>query len=322
MVIFKSTLNQMLVMFSLVLAGFILRKCKILPENADKTISRLETFCIVPALYMATQMKQCTVESFKENYPLMLFGLVTIACAVAAAYPISRLFIKKSNASPDAAYQRNVYKYALTFGNYGFIGNFLAEQIWGEVFLYKYMLFTFFVGIVCCSWGLYILIPKDQSGSIWKNLKKGLLTPPLISLALGMILGLSNLSQYMPVFLTNALSSAGACMGPLAMVLAGFVIGGYNIKELLTNKKVYVASALRLLVIPAVLMLILTAFGTPKETMTLALIAFAAPLGLNTIVYPAAYGGDTKTGASMAMISTVLSVITLPLMYLVFIELL
>ena len=46
---------------------------------------------------------------------------------------------------------------------------------------------------------------------------------------------------------------------------------------------------------------------------------FVPALGLNTIVYPAAYGGDTKTGASMAMISHVLSVITIPLMYLVFI---
>ncbi len=320
--VFNLTLSQMLNMFTLILVGFILRKARILPDNAATTISRLETYCFVPALYISTQIKQCTVESFKKDFPLMLFGLIIVACAVAAAYPISRLFIRNSTASSAAAYQRNVYKYALAFGNYGFIGNFLAEQIWGEAFLYKYMLFTFFVGIVCSSWGLYILIPKDQSGSLWKNLKKGLLTPPLISLVLGMAIGLADFGQHMPAFLTNALSSAGACMGPLAMVLAGVVIGGYNLKELLTNKKVYIASALRLLVIPAVLMLILKALGTSKEIMTLALIAFAVPLGLNTIVYPAAYGSETKTGASMTMISTTLSVITLPLMYLVFIELL
>lgn len=63
----------------------------------------------------------------------------------------------------------------------------------------------------------------------------------------------------------------------------------------------------------------LKALGTNKEIMTLALIAFATPLGLNTIVYPAAYGGDTKTGASMAMISHTMSVITFSLMYLLLI---
>ena len=56
--------------------------------------------------------------------------------------------------------------------------------------------------------------------------------------------------------------------------------------------------------------------------LSIALIAFATPLGMNTIVFPASYGGDTKTGASMAMISHVLSVATIPLMYYLFIILL
>jgi len=134
-----------------------------------------------------------------------------------------------------------------------------------------------------------------------------------------MVFGLLNLSQYVPEFLISAFDSAGKCQGPVAMVLAGFVIGGYNFKELILNKKVYLVSLLRLIVIPGVIVLALKAFGTSDEIMTLALIAFGTPLGLNTIVYPAAYGGDTKTGASMTMISTTLSVITIPLMYLVFV---
>ena len=85
------------------------------------------------------------------------------------------------------------------------------------------------------------------------------------------------------------------------------------------NKKVYVASFLRLIVIPAVIMIALKFIGANDDLMTLALIAFATPLGLNTIVYPAAYGGETKTGASMAMVSHALSVITIPVMYLIFI---
>ena len=69
------------------------------------------------------------------------------------------------------------------------------------------------------------------------------------------------------------------------------------------------------------MMLALKLFGTSEEIMTLALVAFATPLGLNTIVFPAAYGGETETGASMVMISHTLSVVTIPLMYLLFIVL-
>ena len=120
-------------------------------------------------------------------------------------------------------------------------------------------------------------------------------------------------------FILKALDNAGNCQGPVAMVLAGFVIGGYNLKELIVNKKVYIVTLFRLVIIPAVIMILLKLLGINDEKMTLALIAFATPLGLNTIVFPAAYGGDTKTGAAMTVISHTLSVISIPLMYLIFI---
>ncbi|MBR2973418.1 MAG: AEC family transporter [Clostridia bacterium] len=319
MEIFNLTLNQMLMMFSLILVGFLLRKKTNIPENAGTIMAKLETFVFVPALSMFTQMTKCTVESFKENSVLILYGLIIVVCAIAVSYPLSKCFVRKNADLPENMYQRNIFKYALTFGNYGFMGNFIILGVWGSDMFYKYSLFNFFVAILCSSWGLYILIPKDKNAGILENLKKGLLTPPMIGLVLGMLFGLLDLTRYVPQFLIDAFDSAGDCQGPVAMVLAGFVIGGYNFKELIMKKKVYVVTFLRLVAIPAILMVILKLFGTSEEIMTLALIAFATPLGLNTIVYPAAYGGDTKTGASMTMISHTLSVITIPLMYLIFI---
>ena len=117
-------------------------------------------------------MTQCTVESFKENWVLILYGLVIVVVAILFSYPLSRLFVPKTLGSPEKLYQRNIYKYAMVFGNYGFMGNFIILGIWGNEFFYKYSLFVFFVGILCNSWGLYILVPKEQGVSIWKNLKK------------------------------------------------------------------------------------------------------------------------------------------------------
>ena len=321
--IFFLTLSQMLMMFTFILAGFILRKTKILPEVSHLTMSRLETYIFVPALNITNWMKNCTPSTLKENSSLILYGLVIALVAIAAAYPLSGLFIKNYSESAELDYKRNIYKYAMTFGNYGFMGNFIVLGVWGDEGLFKYMMFTFCVALLCSSWGLFILIPKEKSGkATLLSVLKRLLTPPMIALLIGLAAGLLNIKEYIPVFFTNALSNASSCMGPVAMILAGFVIGGYDFKSLLTDKKVYIATLLRLIAIPALLMLILNAIGTSKEIMTLALIAFATPLGLNTIVYPAAYGGETKTGASMAMISHTLSVITIPVMYLIFIVLL
>ena len=319
--IFLLTLEQMLMMTTLMVVGYFLRKKNIVPDNTGIALSKLETFVLAPSLSITNMLKNCNIENFMKNYKLMLYGLAIVTVAIAIAYLISRFFIKNTAGNPELEYRRNIYKYALTFSNYAFVGNFVILGVWGEGMLYKYLMFTFLMGIICGSWGLYVLIPKGQ-GSISQNLKKGLTAPPIFAMVFGIVCGILDLKQYFPSFLLIALDNASKCMGPVAMLLAGVVIGGYNIKGLLADKKVYIVSLLRLIALPTLFLTILNLLGTDKEIMILALIAFASPLGLNTIVYPAAYGGETKTGASMTVVSQTLSVITIPVMYYIFIVLL
>ena len=89
------------------------------------------------------------------------------------------------------------------------------------------------------------------------------------------------------------------------------MVGKYAWKALLRKKKVYGVTFLHLLVLPAVFLFALWLFGADE----LCLFAYATSLGLKTVVLPVAYGSDTSTGASMAMISHVLSALTIPLMY-------
>ncbi len=322
MEIFLLTLKQTLMMFLLLLTGFVLRKRSLLPDNAHVTMSRLETCVFVPALNLFTQMTQCTPDSLRANARLIVIGLILVALFALLSYPLSRLFCNDRGGDAEQTYRRNIYKYALTFGNFGFMGNFLVLGIWGDEVFYRYSLFTLFISLVCNVWGLFILIPKDRGNGLLKNLKKGLLTAPTLSMLIGMLLGLLGLSRLIPSFCTEALSSASKCMGPVSMVLAGFVIGGYSFRGLLKNPRIYAATAFRLLLLPAAMMLVLKLLGASADVQTFALIVFATPIGLNTIIYPAAYGGETETGASMAMLSHALSVFTLPLMYLLFIVLL
>lgn len=320
--IFYATLSQMLVMFIFILAGFLLRKSRILPEDAHTVLAKLETYILVPALTFSNWTKNCTVETLVGNANLILYGLALMIVALLLSEPLSRLFVRDVSKGEVPAYQRQIYKYAMTFGNYGFMGNFIVLSIWGSERFFQYSMFTLVVGFICSSWGLLILIPrhKGQKETI-KSMIKRILPPPMIALIIGCIVGILNLKQYIPEFFLNACANAGDCMGPIAMLIAGIVIGGYDFKELLGNKKVYVATFLRLIVIPGVFVTLLKLVGADTVVQTLALIAFGTPLGLNTVVYPAAYGGDTKTGASMAMISHVLSVITIPVMYLILIVL-
>jgi predicted permease len=129
----------------------------------------------------------------------------------------------------------------------------------------------------------------------------------------------------MPIYIDSALNSLSACMGPVAMLLAGFTVARFNIFTMLKDKKVYIATIFRLIIIPVVIIASLFAikllsniiFNTDigNTVLYLSLFYVATPFGLNTIVFPDAYGGSSKTGASMALISHLLCIITIPLLY-------
>ena len=306
---FTATLSPMLVMFMCMIIGFVLKKKNLVPDNGDTVFSKLENYILVPALIMSTFMNYCTVESLSKYYNLILYCAIALVIALIISVPLSKLFAKND------AYKRNIYKYALTFGNFSFMGNAIVPAILGAAdseILYKYLLFILPLNLAVYTWGVIILIPKGEGK---QNPLKNLLNPIFISILIGAAIGLTGINKYMPSFITTTIDYCKACMAPLAMVLTGFVIGGYSIKELLSNKQVYIATALRLFIIPAILLVMLKLIGASALVLTLALFAYATPLGLNTVVFPAAYGGDTKTGASMAMISHTLCVISIPIMY-------
>jgi predicted permease len=114
-------------------------------------------------------------------------------------------------------------------------------------------------------------------------------------------------------------------MGPVAMLLAGATIAKYNFLSMLKNKKVYVISVLKLLLMPALLVALIfgvktlanvaLGFSIGNEVVFLAFFASASAIGLNTVVFPEAYGGDPESGAGLALVSHTLCVITIPVMY-------
>ena len=317
--IFKLTLNQMLMMFTLIAMGLILRKAAVFNPHAGNIMARMETYIFVPALNLYNYMTKCTVKTFTQNANFLLYGLALAVIAVGISYTLAPLLVRKKSGSAEEDYLRNIYRYVMTFGNFGFMGNFIVLGVWGADVFYQYSLFSLPFNILCNSWGLHVLIPKDRNVNRWENIKKGLLAPPIIASVVGITLGLIGVGSYIPTFIINALENNGNCQGPIAMVLAGFVVGSYRLRDLLKNGKVYIATLLRLIIIPSAIIFALNALGVSELIQIFALIVFATPLELNTIVYPAAYGDDTKTGTSMVMISYVLSVITIPLMYLILI---
>ena len=249
--IFLSTLSPLLVMFLCAAAGFILKKRSLLPDNADTVMSKLENYIFSPALIIHSFMNYCTVDSLRQYSSLVLYSLLALAVALLIGIPLSYAFVRKPT------YERGIYQYALVFANFGFMGNAIVPAILGETdpaVLYKYMLFTLPLNAAVYTWGVMVLIPRGEQRS---NPLKKLINPIFISILIGMLLGLTGLTDKIPAFLMTTLDYCKSCMAPVAMLLTGFTIGKFSFKQLLTDKKVWGASLLRLAVIPTIILGIL-----------------------------------------------------------------
>lgn len=304
---FLGALSPLLMLFLCILAGFVLNKLKLMPESTASVLSKCEKYLFMPALGYATFSKYCTVSTITENANIIVYSLIAICTALLVAIPLSKAFEKHD------LNKRNIYKYALVFANHGFMGNAIIPLVLGgQEHLYRYLLFTLPLNFLTYIWGINILTPKEfRSG----NLLTKLLNAPMIGMLLGIIVGITGVQKFIPQFVLTTVDSLQSCMGPVAMILTGFVVGNYSLKSLFSQKKVYMATSLRLIILPIVILSIIMLFGANEYIITLALFAYATPLGLNTVVFPSAYGGDTQTGASMAMISHILCVITIPILY-------
>lgn len=319
-----ATLQPMLMLFLCILVGYTLIKTRILPENGTVTMAKLETWVFAPALGFVTAVRFCTVETLATNLTNFVFGAIAIAAAVAVALLLAPLFARRGSD------EHGIYKYALAIANAGFMGDPLVLAIFGDVGLSFYKLYCLPLNIVIYTWGMNALVPR---GAKKKSALRSLCNPPTVALLTGVVLGLSGvggvggyLDTYLP-FAMQLLDNLKACMGPVAMLLAGATIAKYDLRKMVTNKKVYIASLLRLIAIPA--FIIAALFGAkllaaslfavtiPNTLLFWTFFSTATPLGLNTIVFPEAYGGNPETGASMAMISHTLCVVTIPLLFAV-----
>ncbi len=306
MQVFSATLNQMFVLFTFMALGYFLNFKGILPLNTSLALSRLETNVLVPCLVFNTFYKYCTVSNISEKWLYIVYGTVITLVSILIAVFLSKLFSKDD-------YLRKIYTYSFAVANFSFMGNAVVLGIFGEDVLFDYMIFTLPLCLYVYSYGTASLKPNNDS----KLSIKMFMNPICLSMLFGAIAGLIGLP--IPKFLVTAISSAGACMSPLAMMLTGFVVANFSIKKLASQIRIYAASVLRLVIIPLVFVLALKLLGTDSTVIMLTLCATAMPLGLNTVVFPAAYGGDTTPGASMALISHLMSIVTIPIMFAIFI---
>ena len=149
MELFISIFNQMIFLFAFIAIGLILSKWNFLPNDAAKTISKLENMIFVPCLVMYTFIQNCNLETLSSVWKLLFLAFVMVVLLI----PISVLVAKfcfKGN------YLRKIATYGLTFSNFGFMGNAIMNAIFPEIF-FEYTIFTLPFWFMIYLWGVPVL---------------------------------------------------------------------------------------------------------------------------------------------------------------------
>lgn len=308
MAVLFSTLNQMGFLLFLIIIGFVLVRAKLIPDTGAGVLSKLETYVLVPALVLGTFMQNFTAERIGTAGRYFLVGLIVILISIPIAIVIGRRFSKNFDL-------RNIYIYGLAFSNFGFMGNAVVKAMFPEIFM-EYLIFVLPFWTFIYMWGVpYLLMSSEEDRGFLAGLKR-LINPMFIAMVIGIIIGLTGLP--MPAFLENGIVTLGDCMSPIAMLLTGMTIGRIDLGKTFRSVPIYVVSAIRLVILPLISIGILYFLPMDRGLALCTVCALAMPLGLSTIIIPAAYGKDTSAAAGMALISHLLSCITIPVIFMIF----
>lgn len=313
--LFVPILNQMIFLFAFILIGFVLSKGKFVPDNSAAVLSKLENLVFVPALAMGTFIRNCNVDVLDKMWKILVLGAGSVLLCVAIALPLSKLCFKDG-------YLRKMATYGLAFSNFGFMGNAIVLGVFGEELFFEYTVFTLPFWSAIYAWGAPVLLISGSSEGgekipLAKRLKS-FLNPMLIGMLIGLVIGLSGLKLHSSML--SVVQVAGDCMSPVAMLLTGMTIGRLDVWKLLKKWRLYLTTAVKLLVYPLVFLAVLVFlphnnFFT-ESFFKCAMCIAAMPMGLNTIVIPAAYGKDTTDAAGLALVSHVFSILTIPLAFM------
>ena len=304
MSLFSSTLNQTAFLFGFIIIGYVLVKCKALPESTATVLSKLENTVFIPSLVMGTFIENFTIEKISTAWKLMLVSFLIEFIVIPIAILVSKAVTKDK-------FTQKIYTYGLSFSNFGFMGNAVVSTLFPDIF-FEYLIFTLPLWILIYIWGVpRLLIADCDKKQTLKESLKSFANPMFVSMIIGMIIGLCSIP--LPEWTLSIIDISGNCMSPIAMILTGVVVASFPLKKAFTNVSVYIISIIRLIIIPLVFIGISTFFDIPRTIFLCALCSLQMPLGLNTIVIPSAYGKDTSVAAGMAIISHLLAVITIPL---------
>ena len=319
---------QVAILFLMMVPGIILKKRRLAPDNFGRGLSGLVLYVAQPALVFLAYLQPYDHHILEGIGWVFLFSILAHAIFAVAAF----LFFRRVNTE-----KAKILRMVTIFSNAAFMGIPLIGAIMGGTGLLYATIYNITFNLVLWSLGVYICThDRDENGDgVQSEEEKRLIRrrtmqsfgfafvhPVTLAAFLGLIFFFVPIENTVPALLTDALDMLKATVAPLSMIVIGLrLASSTDFKSLFRQKQTYLFLALRHLVLPFILLLLLRAghalFPSIDETvMQVVLILAAAPAASSSTMFAERYECDAEYAGKLVTVSTALSILTMPLLLL------
>ena len=291
-------INQMILLFGLMGVGYVCNKTGVLDEVANAKLSSFLLKAALPATILNSAIAQSDLER-----SVVLYTMV-VAVGVFLVTPAMSLVLTK------AFHLDPTYQLMLNYSNLAFMGFPIIGGVFGADCIFYGAVFLMVFNLHIFSFGVMTL---QKEGNDLKSMLKKLCNPGILSAVLAFLIVMLHLK--VPAQLTTIIAGLGSVTTPMAMIVIGSQLGQVNLLKVLTKKELYLMAAFKLVVYPAVVYLLLSLILGPDDIITkISTILVGLPVAGNVTMLCSEYGGDTSLSAQGTCISTLLSLLTIPVM--------
>ena len=287
-------------LFLLILLGILVKKLKIVNENGRKTLSDLLIYVILPCNI---------VESFTGGIALPDGFAHTCILAVCISIGIQALSVYGSRLvfCRYAAKQKSVLSYGMICSNSSFIGLPIAHLMFGDLGVIYTSVFQIPLRFTMWTAGLSLFTSVSRKDAFRKLIRH----PCIVAVFAGLILMVTPVS--LPGFLSEAIAAAGGCTVPLSMIVIGTILADAPIRSMF-SKSVLWYTCLRLILVPLLIWLMLRPFPLDPTLVNVCILMTGMPAGSTTSILADKYGGDAVFASQIIFVSTLCSILTIPLL--------
>lgn len=279
--------KQIIIMFLLMVVGYIIYKKKMVDDHSTKQLNDFVLYVVNPALSLVSFQQSF---SFDKLYGFLMVFVISFFMIFLGIF-VGRFILGK---------KFTLEQYACGFSNAGFIGIPLVQNLLGVEYVFYVSAFLIAFNLTSWTYGLYLI-----SGKADFSMKRIMTNPAILAAIFGMIIFVAQIK--LPVVLTSTLSTIGNMNTPLGMIILGTYIAKEDIVKVFTTKMSYKVSLIRLIIVPLIVIFALKFISLPyDELRTLLLICACAPCGATLAMFSQMCGKDYSYGAQIVSLSTLL----------------